>query len=90
MNLLGLHIISFISKPSVGWNSQVDKLLLAAIAVSALMAITVSLGSICPPSTAISTADYETGRPVLEDPDVVTGQKEAAAVSEDEYPRNGL
>ena len=54
------------------------------------MAITVSLGSICPPSTAISTADYETGRPVLEDPDVVTGQKEAAAVSEDEYPRNGL
>ncbi len=35
------------------------------------------------------TADYETGRPVLENPDVVSGQKEAAAVSEDEYSRNG-
>lgn len=34
------------------------------------------------------TADYETGRPGVDNPDVVAGQKEAAAVFEDEYPRN--
>ena len=35
------------------------------------------------------TADYEAGRPVLDNPDVVAGQKEAAAVLEDECPGNG-
>jgi Fuc2NAc and GlcNAc transferase len=35
------------------------------------------------------TADYQNGRLELENPDVVTGQKEAAAVLEDEYPGNG-
>ena len=38
--------------------------------------------------SARQTADYEAGRPGLDNLDVVTGQKEAAAVSETECPRS--